>query len=66
MSQLADTAQSVTGAQAGIGAYQNSGGTGDITITLGSNVAVAGTSLYGIQANSLGTGSINVDYRRGG
>ncbi|MGA2893337.1 MAG: hypothetical protein ABSE22_10730 [Xanthobacteraceae bacterium] len=70
---LNDTAQTVTGGQTGIGAYQLSGGTGNVIVTLGPNATVtgtaqfnvgavsySGTSLYGIQAYSIGTGSIAV------
>ncbi len=55
-----DTAPSITGAQSAIGVFQDSGGTGDLSVALGSNVALNGTAFYGIQANSLGTGSISI------
>jgi hypothetical protein len=50
----------VSGAQYGIAAYQLSGGTGDVTIDVAEHAAITGTSIYGIQAFSDGTGGISV------
>ena len=53
-----DQTGSVTGGQSGIEADTN--GTGDVSVTTGSNATITGATLYGIQAKSLGTGSIIV------
>ena len=54
----------ISGAQYGIGAYANSGGTGDVTVNIGTNASIstsnASTALYGVEAYSSGTGNITV------
>ena len=56
-----DSAQTaVQGAQFGIEAKQENGGTGDVAVTVGAGASITGTASYGIDAESIGTGSISV------
>ena len=54
----------VSGAQYGIAAYANSGGTGDVTVNVGANATISTSTgsngLFGIQAFSLDAGNITV------
>ena len=54
----------ISGAQYGIGAYANSGGTGDVTVNVGANATISTSTgsngLFGIQAFSLDAGNITV------
>ncbi len=53
-----DQTGNVTGGLSGINAFTD--GTGNVSVTTGSNATITGTTLYGIQARSFGTGSILV------
>ena len=57
-----DTALTVSGAQIGIGAYQNSGGTGGVTVTVAAGSTVTGVAGDAIDANNNngGTGNVSV------
>ena len=59
----------VSGAQYGIGAYANSGGTGDVTVNVGANATIStsigSNGLFGIQAFSLDAGNITVSMSAG-
>ncbi|MDH2351436.1 hypothetical protein QCM80_12250, partial [Bradyrhizobium sp. SSUT112] len=50
----------IVGAEEGIRAQALSGGTGDISITLGASASVTGTTSYGILAYSIDAGDISV------
>jgi hypothetical protein len=56
-----DTAQTVTGAQTGIGAYQSSGGTGSVTIAVGASGEATPANVSGdtgVFADVAGTGPV--------
>ena len=61
-----DSAQTAVSGPTGIGAYQESGGTGDVDVTVAAGASanngavVTGTTSYGIEAYSAGTGNVSV------
>ena len=56
-----DTALTVSGAQTGIGVYQNSGGTGDVAVAVGAGSTVIGVTGDAINANNNGgSGDVSV------
>ncbi|MDH2402709.1 FecR domain-containing protein [Bradyrhizobium sp. SSUT18] len=55
----------IVGAEEGIRAQALSGGTGDISITLGASASVTGTTSYGILAYSIDAGDISVTLANG-
>ena len=57
-----DTALTVSGAQTGIGAFQNSGGTGDVAVTVAAGSTVTGVAGDAIDAtnNNGGSGDVSV------
>ena len=63
---VSDSALTTVSGPTGIAGYQQSGGTGDVDITLaagasaGTGAVVTGTASYGIQAYSTGTGNVSV------
>ena len=66
MNSFAGTTISVSGTQSyGIEASALSGGSGDITVTLGANVTISGATAYGIKAFSIDAGDISVTVVKG-
>ncbi|WP_247500300.1 VCBS domain-containing protein [Bradyrhizobium sp. 149] len=63
VNDAADT--TVVGAEDGIRAQALSGGTGDVSVTLGAGASVTGTTSYGILAYSIDAGDISVTMASG-
>lgn len=66
VNSFACTTISVSGTQSyGIEASALSGGSGDITVTLGANVTISGATAYGIKAYSIDAGDIGITLAMG-